>query len=205
MFLGDLGHIGQIGDSARDAKGAGETSAREVQGSGKVADGARKFAIEHGSQRGVNTAPGCAEYGSCDSVPSIAARGSSRGSGKKKCGIQPIDSDAQVYPVHKRSTDSRGVSVYKGLWASARTDRVSEEPTRAWVHRRHEREPRGEADSAVRSNETHPTVLERLPESLQGGRRELRQFIKEQHPTVSQADLSRTRRSAAADETCRGA
>jgi hypothetical protein len=53
----------------------------------------------------------------------------------------------------------------------------------------------------VGAGDADPTGFERLPQGLQGGAVELRQFVEKQHALMRQRDLARARPQPAADQS----
>ena len=67
-----------------------------------------------------------------------------------------------------------------------------------------ELEARREDRMATGAGDRDDAVLERLPERLEDGARELGQLVEQQHAAVRERDLSRPRRRAASDDRRRG-
>jgi hypothetical protein len=71
---------------------------------------------------------------------------------------------------------------------------------RAGIHRRHEGEAGGVGEGRGRASESDDPVFQWLAEGLQGIAAELGQLIEEEDAVVGEADFSRARDAAAADE-----
>ena len=69
----------------------------------------------------------------------------------------------------------------------------------AWVHGRHENEARRERRRVERPRDGDVAFFQRLPQHFQAAAIELGQLVEEENAMVSQADLARRGRTAAAD------
>jgi hypothetical protein len=90
--------------------------------------------------------------------------------------------------------------------AAAFDGRVAPPPTRAKVHRANELESSGKEGVPSDAGDGDDTILQRLPEGLEDGARELRKLVEEKHAAMRKGDLTRTRIGTPADHgRCRRA
>ena len=73
-------------------------------------------------------------------------------------------------------------------------------PARAWIGCRDEHEASREHQRPLAANDRHVAVFERLTQSVQARAGELRQLIEKQHAPIGERRLTRSRRSASADQ-----
>ena len=93
-----------------------------------------------------------------------------------------------------------------GLYACGRTAAwhlgIPEIAAGTWIACRKEHETRRESQPVRRSHQAHLPRLEGLTNALKHRPLELRQLVKEQHAVMSERNLPRPRRIAAADKAC---
>ena len=85
-------------------------------------------------------------------------------------------------------------------WDSERRSTKRMNPNKSARGRRNQLEPRGKDDPAGGARDRDEAVLQRLPQRLERGSRELGQLVEEQHAAVREARLARTQSRFAADD-----
>ncbi|GIS60429.1 MAG: hypothetical protein CM1200mP2_26540 [Planctomycetaceae bacterium] len=119
--------------------------------------------------------------------------------------------DVDIDPVQQGAADPGHVTFDLRDPAVTIPARISPEPTRAWVHRRHQHQVRRKGHAAQRPGNRDLVLFERLPHYLQRPPVEFGQLVQEQNSVMRQADLSRRRTAATshqsrlADRVVRGA
>src|SRR5438874_2370712 len=89
--------------------------------------------------------------------------------------------DVQIDAIEQRTRDPSAVAANVGGGASTLAAGVREEPTRARVHRRDEKERRGKRKRGLRPTDRDPALLHRLAKHLEHVARELGELVEEEH------------------------
>jgi hypothetical protein len=127
-------------------------------------------------------------------------RSARRGRRREHVGRHRRHFDLQVDAVEQRAAQPASVASDLVRRAAAGRPRIAEVAAGAGVHRRHELEAGRKVGPGAGARDGEPAGLERLPQCLEGGARELRKLVEEEHPVVRQRGLPGAWRRAAADE-----
>ena len=197
MFGLDLRGAGQRGDRPRDAGHANPAATRERQPVDGVREQLGRVLRATRERRRANALaprrPAPARRSTRS--PGAAASSAARGRGIATARSNRSRSARESFSRYAASRCAR---------AAALDCRVAAAAARAHVHRPDELEPRREDRVPADAGDRDDAVLERLPERLEDGARELGQLVEQQHAAVRERDLAGPRRRAASDDRRRG-
>ena len=100
----------------------------------------------------------------------------------------------------RRARDSLPIRGEPLRGTTALDGRIAPRTARAHVHRADELEASREESVSSDAGDRDDAVLERLPERLEDGARELRQLVEEEHAVMGERDFAGPRTRAATDD-----
>ena len=126
----------------------------------------------------------------------------------RRCGelrrARPWHRDGEIEAIEQRARELLAIRREPLRRARALDGRIAARAARAHVHRPDELEASREERVAPDARDRDHAVLERLPQRLENGARELGQLVEEQHAAMGERHLARSRARTAADDRRRG-
>src|SRR3990172_10018759 len=106
-------------------------------------------------------------------------------------GAESPHGNFEIDPIQERSRKPSLIALDRARGAGAGTSRSPSKPAGTGVHRRDQRETRGERSDAADPPHPHPAVLHGLPERFERWSGKLRKLVEEQDSVMREAHLPR--------------